>query len=145
MHYSVDEIVLNVDLAPTFLDIGGVQAPPHMDGRSFLPLVLNRHRGIQDKWPDTFLIESSGRRETPEQVAEARSRAAAKRYNEENNTGDRRFLSSSAEDNNNSTEVEKDLAIDFSSHEEDDEEGNSKPFFYFKYVSRFNKLTFRQL
>uniref|UniRef100_A0AAG5CXI3 Extracellular sulfatase SULF-1 homolog n=1 Tax=Anopheles atroparvus TaxID=41427 RepID=A0AAG5CXI3_ANOAO len=76
----VDEIVLNVDLAPTFLDIGGVAPPPHMDGRSILPLVLNRHRASLDKWPDTFLIESSGRRETPEQIQEQRQRAAAARY-----------------------------------------------------------------
>uniref|UniRef100_A0A182MEV5 Extracellular sulfatase C-terminal domain-containing protein n=1 Tax=Anopheles culicifacies TaxID=139723 RepID=A0A182MEV5_9DIPT len=76
----VDEIVLNVDLAPTFLDIGGVVPPSHMDGRSILPLVLNRHRSVLDKWPDTFLIESSGRRETPEQIQEQKQRAAAARY-----------------------------------------------------------------
>ncbi|XP_058062742.1 extracellular sulfatase SULF-1 homolog [Anopheles bellator] len=76
----IDEIVLNVDLAPTFLDIGGVAPPPHMDGRSILPLVLNRHRTVLDKWPDTFLIESSGRRETPEQIQEQKQRAAAARY-----------------------------------------------------------------
>ena len=69
--------MLNIDLAPTFLDIGGVPTPPHMDGRSFLPLLLNRHRHLKDKWPDTFLIESSGRRETPEQIAEAKAKAAA--------------------------------------------------------------------
>lgn len=28
------------------------------------------------KWPDTFLIESSGRRETPESIAEAKAREA---------------------------------------------------------------------
>ncbi|XP_053681328.1 extracellular sulfatase SULF-1 homolog [Anopheles nili] len=76
----IDEIVLNVDLAPTFLDIGGVAPPPHMDGRSILPLVLNRHRTALDMWPDTFLIESSGRRETPEQIQEQKQRAAAARY-----------------------------------------------------------------
>jgi extracellular sulfatase Sulf len=67
-------------LAPTFLDIAGVQVPPHMDGKSILPLVINRHRSIKYKWPDTFLIESSGRRETPEQLAEQRARAAAAKY-----------------------------------------------------------------
>uniref|UniRef100_A0A182T9U9 DUF3740 domain-containing protein n=1 Tax=Anopheles maculatus TaxID=74869 RepID=A0A182T9U9_9DIPT len=51
-----------------------------MDGRSILPLVLNRHRAVLDKWPDTFLIESSGRRETPEQIQEQKQRAAAARY-----------------------------------------------------------------
>ncbi|XP_067014345.2 extracellular sulfatase SULF-1 homolog [Anabrus simplex] len=68
----VDDIVLNLDLAPTFLDIAGVETPSHMDGRSFLQLL---HRGPKhgqmprrnkSRWPDTFLIESSGRRETPE-------------------------------------------------------------------------------
>ncbi|KAJ8983355.1 hypothetical protein NQ317_003161 [Molorchus minor] len=60
----VNDIVLNIDLAPTFLDMAGVEPPPHMDGRSVLPLFLNPKRK-KLKWPDTFLIESSGRRETP--------------------------------------------------------------------------------
>ncbi|XP_021924162.1 extracellular sulfatase SULF-1 homolog isoform X2 [Zootermopsis nevadensis] len=71
----IDDIVLNLDLAPTFLDIAGVEIPVHMDGRSFLKL-LHRNpkhgqmsaRRKKFKWPDTFLIESSGRRETPESI-----------------------------------------------------------------------------
>uniref|UniRef100_A0A1A9UF31 Sulfatase N-terminal domain-containing protein n=1 Tax=Glossina austeni TaxID=7395 RepID=A0A1A9UF31_GLOAU len=77
----VEEIVLNVDLAPTFLDLGGVPAPAHMDGRSILPLLFNKHRSIRDTWPDTFLIESSGRRETPEQIAESRARLQMEKFN----------------------------------------------------------------
>lgn len=77
--------MLGIDLAPTFLDIGGVATPAHMDGRSILPLLLSRQRNLRDKWPDTFLIESSGRRETPEQIAEARAKAAALRYSSEAN------------------------------------------------------------
>lgn len=79
--FRVEEIVLNVDLAPTFLDLGGVPAPAHMDGRSILPLLFNKHRNIRDTWPDTFLIESSGRRETPEQIAESRARLQIEKFN----------------------------------------------------------------
>ena len=34
--------VANIDLAPTFLDIGGVLVPEHMDGRSIVPLFHER-------------------------------------------------------------------------------------------------------
>ncbi|XP_023246948.1 extracellular sulfatase SULF-1 homolog [Copidosoma floridanum] len=76
----VDDIVLNIDLAPTFLDIAGVETPPRMDGRSFKKLFFNNKPGRRSKfkWPDTFLIESSGRRETPESIAEAKAREARK-------------------------------------------------------------------
>lgn len=73
----VDEIVLNIDLAPTFLDIAGVEPPVHMDGRSILKLLDRRRkptRKSMGRWPDTFLIESSGRRETAEAIAEAKLR-----------------------------------------------------------------------
>ncbi|XP_068232834.1 extracellular sulfatase Sulf-1 [Palaemon carinicauda] len=60
---QINNIALNVDLAPTFLDIAGIKVPPHMDGRSLLPL-LKSSSGAQEKtnnWRDTFLVESSGR------------------------------------------------------------------------------------
>jgi len=45
--------VLNVDLAPTFLDIAGLSKPPHMDGKSLLPTIANPQRKLRD----AFLIE----------------------------------------------------------------------------------------
>lgn len=30
---------MNVDIAPTILDVAGIKAPPQMDGRSLLPLI----------------------------------------------------------------------------------------------------------
>lgn len=115
----VEEIVQNVDLAPTFLDIAGVQVPPHMDGKSILPLVLNRHRSIKYKWPDTFLIESSGRRETPEQMAEQRAKAAAAKYSELLNGSNNKMEISLPE---NRTFDERHRDHDFGSHEHDDGE-----------------------
>jgi len=53
-------------LAPTFLDIAGVNPPAHMDGRSAFKLFHKHKKGNKKfiaHWPDTFLIESSGRRE----------------------------------------------------------------------------------
>jgi arylsulfatase A-like enzyme len=35
---AVDELALNIDLAPTFLDFAGVAVPPEMQGRSWRPL-----------------------------------------------------------------------------------------------------------
>ena len=133
----VDEIVLNVDLAPTFLDIGGVAPPPHMDGKSFLPLILNRHRNAIDKWPDTFLIESSGRRETPEQMQEQRMRAAAARYSARMNAVNSTAMKVGQVEQRPPSEVvapleddvvteserkEEDVTMDFGSHEHDDDD-----------------------
>ena len=48
-----DQPVLNIDLAPTFLDIAGVPPPPTMDGRSILETLRSPDKKIRD----AFLIE----------------------------------------------------------------------------------------
>ncbi|XP_055698244.1 extracellular sulfatase SULF-1 homolog isoform X3 [Phlebotomus papatasi] len=130
----VDEIVLNIDLAPTFLDIGGVSTPSHMDGKSFLPLLLGRHRGVKEKWPDTFLIESSGRRETPEQLAEAKAAriaaaAAMKNRGRDTSLKPGTWTTDSIIKGHKeaATEHHRDF-LDFGSHEFDDEDDDEDSF-----------------
>ena len=45
-----DELVQNIDLAPTFLDLAGVAEPPPMHGRSLVPLL----RGEAAPWRDAI-------------------------------------------------------------------------------------------
>ena len=48
-----NEFALNIDLAPTLLDLAGVSAPPTMQGRSLVPLL----RGSRVAWRNSFLVE----------------------------------------------------------------------------------------
>lgn len=60
MNFRVNEIALNIDLAPTILDIAGIEIPIHMDGRSLVKLFNQKRKGTRKyihNWPDTFLIE----------------------------------------------------------------------------------------
>ena len=47
----VEQVVANIDIAPTILEAAGLQRPGHMDGRSFIPLAQNR----ETTWRDAFL------------------------------------------------------------------------------------------
>jgi len=51
----ITQMVQNIDIAPTLLDVAGLQPPtsPRMDGRSFLPLL----RGESIPWRDHILYE----------------------------------------------------------------------------------------
>lgn len=50
---TCDDLVLNIDLAPTFLDLAGVLIPDAMQGRSWVPLLT----GKTTDWRQSFLAE----------------------------------------------------------------------------------------
>jgi arylsulfatase A-like enzyme len=54
---SVEEMVLNADIAPTFLDLAGVKVPEQMQGKSIVPLLHGQNEGwrksfLYTYWPD---------------------------------------------------------------------------------------------
>ncbi|XP_064480694.1 putative extracellular sulfatase Sulf-1 homolog [Ornithodoros turicata] len=64
----IRDIVLNIDLAPTFLDIANIDVPDHMDGKSFYPILSDGLASVmagnnlgeikrKKTWRDSFLIE----------------------------------------------------------------------------------------
>ncbi len=51
-----EEMVLNIDLAPTFMDLAGLEVPDGLDGASLGGLL----DGAGDPWREEFLIETTG-------------------------------------------------------------------------------------
>ena len=49
----IQKMVQNIDLAPTFLELGGIKKPSHMHGMSFLPLLS----GQETDWRDRIFYE----------------------------------------------------------------------------------------
>lgn len=49
----VNEVVANIDIAPTFLELAGLRAAADMDGKSYLPIL----RGQKIAWRDDLLYE----------------------------------------------------------------------------------------
>jgi arylsulfatase A-like enzyme len=62
------QMVLNNDLAPTFADLGGVQVPSFVDGRSLKPLLATNF-SPGSSWRTAFLIEH---RRAPEEQEDVR-------------------------------------------------------------------------
>ena len=50
---TVEEMVLNIDIAPTLLDLAGVEAPDIMQGKSMVPLF---DPDVKTPWRDSFLF-----------------------------------------------------------------------------------------
>jgi arylsulfatase A-like enzyme len=51
------EMVLNIDVAPTLLDLAGVPVPKTMDGASLLPLISDLRFPTSEKWRSHFFFE----------------------------------------------------------------------------------------
>jgi N-acetylglucosamine-6-sulfatase len=62
---SFDELVANIDIAPTVLDLAGVEEPEWMDGRSFEPFLGG---DAPEAWRDSLLIEGV-KSDSPERPA----------------------------------------------------------------------------
>jgi N-acetylglucosamine-6-sulfatase len=73
---EVEEVVANIDIAPTILEAASLRAPDRMDGRSALGLA----RGRQIAWRDTLLYEYYWERNFPQTPAMHALRGARYKY-----------------------------------------------------------------
>jgi len=60
--FVVQEIILNIDVAPTIADLAGIkdQWRSVVDGESFKPLLLGNSTTSPTKWRTQFLVEHDG-------------------------------------------------------------------------------------
>jgi N-acetylglucosamine-6-sulfatase len=67
---TLDHLVLNNDLAPTFADLAGAEIPPFVDGRSLAPLLSDNPPPARD-WRQAFLVEAMAEAaDVPESVSD---------------------------------------------------------------------------
>ena len=59
---TLEQVVANIDVAPTMLDAAGLETPEQMDGMSFLPLA----KGKSTEWRDYILYEYFWERNYPQ-------------------------------------------------------------------------------
>jgi arylsulfatase A-like enzyme len=59
---KIPEMVQNIDIAPTILELAGVRIPKNMDGESFAPLL----KGNKKEWRDTIYYEYFWERPFPQ-------------------------------------------------------------------------------
>jgi arylsulfatase A-like enzyme len=57
----IEELIQNIDIAPTILDIAGLEISPRMDGKSFLPIL----QGKKIPWRDSAFYEYYWERNFP--------------------------------------------------------------------------------
>jgi N-acetylglucosamine-6-sulfatase len=58
----IEELIQNIDLAPTILDVAGIETPARMDGKSFLPIL----QGKKIPWRDAAFYEYYWERNFPQ-------------------------------------------------------------------------------
>jgi arylsulfatase A-like enzyme len=64
-----DEMVLNLDLAPSLLDFAGVPAPQEMQGRSWRPLLSGQPTAWRQSWFYTYFAENQKNTQVPDITA----------------------------------------------------------------------------
>ena len=58
----IEELIQNIDIAPTILDVAGLETPDRMDGKSFLPIL----QGKKIPWRDAAFYEYYWERNFPQ-------------------------------------------------------------------------------